>query len=162
MLNCTISPDIPGKRTGGPPGSRTRHQRIMRTTMAFATPFGFVVWTVSCLYDLPVQSLHVLPHKKRELRSGSPRRRLGQSATTTEVSPNLSSSTERQSELTSRQPNRCVRTPASRRTRPAKSAALTRHELEALHQTSPNKKTRSLKGRASLTTGRHTTRTIPA
>jgi len=29
--------------------------------MAFATPFGFVVWTVSCRYDLPVQSLHVLP-----------------------------------------------------------------------------------------------------
>ncbi len=41
--------------------------------MAFATPFGFVVWTVSCHYDLPVQSLHVLPNG--EFRSGLPRRK---------------------------------------------------------------------------------------
>lgn len=64
-------------------------------------------------------------------------------ATTAEVSPNLSSSTRRQSELTPRQPNRRVRTPASRRTQPAKSAALTRHELEALKLNAANKKTRS-------------------
>lgn len=44
---------------GGPPRSRTGHQRIMRTTSAFAAPFGFVVWTVSCLYGSPVQSLHL-------------------------------------------------------------------------------------------------------
>lgn len=63
--------------------------------------------------------------------------------TAAEVSPNLSSSTGRQSELTPRQPNRRVRTLASRRTRPAKSAALTRHELEALKLNAANKKTRS-------------------
>lgn len=74
---------------GGPPGSRTRHQRIMLTTMAFATPFGFVVWTVSCLYDLPVQSLHVLSDESfaRDCHV----------AFATEVSPNLSSSTKGQS-----------------------------------------------------------------
>lgn len=44
---------------GGPPRSRTGHQRIMHTTSAFAAPFGFVVWTVSCLYGSPVQSLHL-------------------------------------------------------------------------------------------------------
>jgi hypothetical protein len=31
----------------------------MLTTTAFAARFRFVVWTVSCLYDLPVQSLHL-------------------------------------------------------------------------------------------------------
>lgn len=44
---------------GGPPRSRTEHQRIMLTTSVFTARFRFVVWTVSCLYDLPVQSLHL-------------------------------------------------------------------------------------------------------
>ncbi len=30
----------------------------MLTTTVFTACFQFVVWTVSCLYDLPVQSLH--------------------------------------------------------------------------------------------------------
>ena len=57
---------------GGPPESRTRHQRIMLTTTVFTACFQFVVWTVSCLYDLPVQSLHV-PNIAVWLRSGLPR-----------------------------------------------------------------------------------------
>ena len=55
----------------GPPGVEPGTNGLCLPTMAFATPFGFVVWTVSCLYDLPVQSLHVLSN--RELRSGLPR-----------------------------------------------------------------------------------------
>lgn len=31
----------------------------MLTTIAFATPFEFVVWTVSSLYGCAVQSLHL-------------------------------------------------------------------------------------------------------
>jgi len=37
-----------------------------------AACFQFVVWTVSCLYDLPVQSLH-LPSIATGLGSGLPR-----------------------------------------------------------------------------------------
>ena len=55
----------------GPPGVEPGTNGLCLPTMAFTTPFGFVVWTVSCLYDLPVQSLHVLSN--RELRSGLPR-----------------------------------------------------------------------------------------
>ena len=44
----------------GPPGVEPGTNGLCLPAMAFATPFGFVVWTVSCLYDLPVQSLHVL------------------------------------------------------------------------------------------------------
>ena len=86
-------------QAGGPPGSRTQHQRIMRTTTAFAARFQFVVWTVSCHYDPPVQSLH-LPFKQTTLDglgSGSPRRMA-------EASPNLSGSTDRQSQLARLQP----------------------------------------------------------
>jgi len=72
-------------KSGGPPGSRTPHQRIMLTTTVFTARFRFVVWTVSCRYDLPVQSLH-LPNIAVWLGSGSPR-------IAAEVSPNLSSST---------------------------------------------------------------------
>ena len=82
--------------SGGPPESRTRHQRIMLTTTVFTARFRFVVWTVSCRYDLPVQSLH-LPNIAVWLGSGSPR-------IAAEVSPNLSSSTQRQSELALVQP----------------------------------------------------------
>jgi len=57
---------------GGPTWTRTRDQRIMLTTSAFAACFQFVVWTVSCLYDLPVQSLH-LPNMVIGLGSGLPR-----------------------------------------------------------------------------------------
>ena len=57
---------------GGPTWTRTRDQRIMLTTTAFAACFQFVVWTVSCLYDLPVQSLH-LPNIATGLGSGLPR-----------------------------------------------------------------------------------------
>jgi len=69
----------------------------MLTTTAFTACFQFVVWTVSCLYDLPVQSLH-LPFIAKGLGSGLPR-------FTAQASPNLSSSTCQQSELTSMQPN---------------------------------------------------------
>ena len=62
----------PNSKNGGPPESRTRHQRIMLTTTVFTACFQFVVWTVSCLYDLPVQSLHV-PNIAVWLRSGLPR-----------------------------------------------------------------------------------------
>jgi hypothetical protein len=61
----------------------------MLTTAAFAARFRFVVWTVSCLYDLPVQSLH-LPSTATGLGSGLPR-------FTAQASPNLSSSTCQQS-----------------------------------------------------------------
>ena len=61
-----------GMVIGGPTWTRTRDQRIMLTTTAFATCFQFVVWTVSCLYDLPVQSLH-LPNMTTGLGSGLPR-----------------------------------------------------------------------------------------
>ena len=44
----------------GPLGVEPSTNGLCLPNMAFATPFGFGVWTVSCLYDLPVQSLHVL------------------------------------------------------------------------------------------------------
>ena len=44
----------------------------MLTTTVFTACFQFVVWTVSCLYDLPVQSLH-LPNTATGLGSGLPR-----------------------------------------------------------------------------------------
>jgi len=82
----------------------------MLTTMPFDTPFGFVVWTVSCLYDLPVQSLHlpcatahvpvVAAHGITACAAGLARDYHG----VPEASPNLSSSTATQSELTLRQP----------------------------------------------------------
>ncbi len=43
----------------GPPRVELGTNGLCLPTTAFAAPFGFVVWTVSCLYDLPVQSLHV-------------------------------------------------------------------------------------------------------
>jgi|GEM_PF-2146699 hypothetical protein len=43
----------------------------MLTTTVFTAFFQFVVWTVSCLYDLPVQSLH-LPFIAKGLGSGLP------------------------------------------------------------------------------------------
>ena len=92
--------------------------------MAFATLFRFVVWTVSCLYDLPVQSLHVLSIESfaRDCHATK----------AAEVSPNLSSSTKEQSQLTPRQPNQFLPSPKKLRRKLAKSAALTKHELEAL------------------------------
>ena len=44
----------------GLPGVEPGTYGLCVPAMAFATLFRFVVWTVSCLYDLPVQSLHVL------------------------------------------------------------------------------------------------------
>jgi len=61
----------------------------MLTTTVFTACFQFVVWTVSCLYDLPVQSLH-LPNIAIWLGSGLPRVKA-------QASPNLSSSTWEQS-----------------------------------------------------------------
>ena len=46
----------------GPPGVEPGTNGLCVPATAFAAPFGFVVWTVSCLYDPPVQSLH-LPGK---------------------------------------------------------------------------------------------------
>ena len=66
----TISSE--GSFIGGPSGTWTPDQRIMLTTTAFTACFQFVVWTVSCLYDLPVQSLH-LPATSSRLGSGLPR-----------------------------------------------------------------------------------------
>ena len=68
------TPDISdgGFTIGGPTRTWTWDQRIMLTTTAFAACFQFVVWTVSCLYDLPVQSLH-LPNIAIGLGSGLPR-----------------------------------------------------------------------------------------
>ena len=43
----------------------------MITTTVFTAFFQFVVWIVSCLYDLPVQSLH-LPFIAKGLGSGLP------------------------------------------------------------------------------------------
>jgi len=111
---------------GGPPVSRTRNQRIMLTTSAFAACFQFVVWTVSCLYDLPVQSLHFFRAQGAKLSSGLPR-------PAAEASPNLSSSTRMQSKLTFGPPNHTP--PWSHRETTGhlcfKSAALTKHELGA-------------------------------
>ena len=59
-------------QNGGPSRTWTYDQRIMLTTSVFTACFQFVVWTVSCLYDLPVQSLH-LPNMFIGLGSGSPR-----------------------------------------------------------------------------------------
>ena len=80
----------------GPPGVEPGTNGLCLPAMAFATPFGFVVWTVSCLYDLPVQSLHVLSCESfaRDCHA----------ARAAEVSPNLSSSTRKQSQLASGQP----------------------------------------------------------
>ena len=108
---------------GGPPVSRTRHQRIMLTTTVFTACFQFVVWTVSCLYDLPVQSLHV-PNIAVWLRSGLPRckqQRLPRIWVVLHASRvNLPT---------------CNPTATDRRLRfrpvTFKSAALTKHELEA-------------------------------
>ena len=65
---------------------------------------------------------------------------------TPEVSPNLSNSTEEQSELTPKQPISRPPYSMSRRGSQAKSAALTKHELEALklqlsHSSKKNKST---------------------
>ncbi len=46
----------------GPPRVELGTNGLCLPATAFAAPFGFVVWTVSCLYDLPVQSLHVPVH----------------------------------------------------------------------------------------------------
>jgi hypothetical protein len=62
----------------------------MLTTTAFAACFQFVVWTVSCLYDLPVQSLH-LPNTAIWAWLGITTLQAAQ------ASPNLSSSTCQQS-----------------------------------------------------------------
>jgi len=59
-------------QNGGPSRTWTYDQRIMLTTSVFTACFQFVVWTVSCLYDLPVQSLH-LPNIATGLGSGLPR-----------------------------------------------------------------------------------------
>jgi hypothetical protein len=75
----------------------------MLTTSAFAAPFGFVVWTVSCRYDLPVQSLHV-PASLVVTPATQASLGIATANQLPEVSPNLSSSTGRQSKLTHRQP----------------------------------------------------------
>lgn len=108
---------------GGPPGSRTRHQRIMLTSYGFRHPFR--VCGLDCLLSLR-------PARTVSTRSlGESFARDCHAARAAEVSPNLSSSTKGQSQLTPRQPIRAVRTLASCRTALAKSAALTKHELEA-------------------------------
>ena len=92
--------------------------------MAFATLFRFVVWTVSCLYDLPVQSLHVLSN--RELRSGLPRCQGNRGFPEFEQFYQGAESTYSKATQF-----RTVRILANRRTVRLKSAALTKHELEA-------------------------------
>ena len=57
-----------------PPGVEPGTNGLCLPATAFAAPFRFVVWTVSCLYGSPVQSLH-LPLAR--LGSGSPRLRRG-------------------------------------------------------------------------------------
>ena len=47
----------------GPPRVELGTNGLCLPTTAFAAPFEFVVWTVSCHYDLPVQSLHVLSNE---------------------------------------------------------------------------------------------------
>ena len=44
----------------GPPRVELGTNGLCLPTTVFTALFRFVVWTVSCLYDLPVQSLHVL------------------------------------------------------------------------------------------------------
>ena len=43
----------------GLPGVEPGTNGLCLPATAFAAPFGFVVWTVSCLYGSPVQSLHL-------------------------------------------------------------------------------------------------------
>lgn len=60
---------------GGPPRSRTGHQRIMRTTSVFTAPFRFVVWTVSYLSARPYSLYTFLDYSR--LGSGLPRQSRG-------------------------------------------------------------------------------------
>lgn len=43
----------------GPEGLEPPTKGLCLPTTAFAAPFGFVVWTVSSLYEFAVQSLHL-------------------------------------------------------------------------------------------------------
>lgn len=46
----------------GPLGVEPSTNGLCVLTTVFTAPFGFGVWTVSCLYDPPVQSLHLPQH----------------------------------------------------------------------------------------------------
>lgn len=61
-------------RLVGLPGVEPGTNGLCVPATVFTAPFGFVVWTVSCLYGSPVQSLH-LPLAR--LGSGLPRRNRG-------------------------------------------------------------------------------------
>ena len=60
---------------GGPPGSRTRHQRIMLTSYGFRHPFR--VCGLDCLLSLRPARTVSTRSLLRELRSGLPRRQGG-------------------------------------------------------------------------------------
>ena len=62
-------------RIGGPPGSRTRHQRIMLTSYGFRHPFR--VCGLDCLLSLRPARTVSTRSLLRELRSGLPRRQGG-------------------------------------------------------------------------------------
>ena len=85
-------------QSGGPPGSRTRHQRIMLTSYGFRRPFR--VCGLDCLLSLRPARTVSTRSLSLELRSGLPR------PLRPEVSPNLSSSTRKQSQLILWQPMR--------------------------------------------------------
>lgn len=105
----------------GPPGVEPGTNGLCLPATAFAAPFGFVVWTVSCLYDLPVQSLHVL------LRAS-----LGITTADARGFPEFEQF-YRKAESTYFRATHAMSNHSVRRLRSAsfKSAALTRHELEA-------------------------------
>jgi len=48
-----------GENEVGPEGLEPPTKGLCVPTTTFAAPFGFVVWTVSSLYEFAVQSLHL-------------------------------------------------------------------------------------------------------
>ncbi|MBB5190816.1 hypothetical protein HNQ50_001539 [Silvimonas terrae] len=112
----------------GPPGVEPGTNGLCLPATAFAAPFGFVVWTVSCLYDLPVQSLHVPATQL----AGFARDYHGVEVIDTRGFPEFEQFYQR-AELTCPKATHTTSSIPCRlqERRFVKSAALTRHELEA-------------------------------